>query len=253
MAALAFLLLALLGTPAWAALSRAQLDQVLSSPPPGARLDPSFTAPDSSGRVSTLGETLSGRPGFLAFVDYTCNTLCGTELELLAQALQAGHLAPADFRIVIVGLDPKDSPEAALALEREEIPAPLWPATTLLLPDETAVKRATAALGFHYAYDPAIDQFAHPATVYVLGPDGTLRHALSPFALATGDLHSLLGASGRGAGFFETVRHLCYAYDPATGVYNLRVITLLRIGALLTLLILSTGLIVLARIRSRAA
>lgn len=245
--------LAVSAVQARAALSPAQLDSVAVSPPPGARLDPALAAPDAAGRMSTLASVLGGRPAFVNFVDYTCTTLCGTDLALLAQAIAKDHLDPARYRIVAIGIDPRDSAQAALAMERKEIPATLWPDTILLLPKADVVRRATAALGFHYVYDPAIDQFAHPAVIYLLGPDGQLRRTLSPFGLGGTDLRQVLASPAPAPNLFQRVRLLCYAYDPASGVYTLRILALLRIAGILTVLLLAAAVIFLRRFKRRAA
>jgi protein SCO1/2 len=239
--------------PAHAALSTAQLDSVAVSPPPGARVDPALSARDAHGRTRTLAAVFGGRAAFVNFVDYTCTTLCGTDLALLSQAVMKSRLDRSRYRIVVIGIDPKDNAQAALAMERKEIPAALWPETVLLLPNQKVVRRATAALGFHFVYDPAIDQFAHPAVIYVVGPDGALRRVLSPLALHIANLRGLLQSSTPQPDLFERIRLLCYAYDPATGLYTLRVLTLLKFACIVTVLMLVGALIVLRRFRRHRA
>ena len=247
-AALLFLLAA---GPAWAHLTRAQLDSVSASPPAGARLDPQLTAYDASGTKRSIGSVLAGRTGFVSFVDYTCNTLCGTDLALLSQAIQNSRIPLSQYRIVIIGIDPRDSAQAARAMERKEIPAALWPATVLLRPDLHTLQKATSALGFHSVYDSTIDQFAHPAVIYVVASDGELRAMLSPLTLTPQSLRDALDAAPA-SGFFARVVHLCYAYDPATGVYTLRVEMILRIAAIATVLLLGSAVLLLFRNRRSA-
>lgn len=252
-AVIAVLVLSVWVSQAQATLSVEQLERVAVSPPAGARLEPSLAAPDAHGRRRTLGNVLDGRPAFINFVDFACTTLCGTDLELLSQAIVKNRLDPSRYRIILVGIRPKNSAQAALAMERKEIPAALWPDTTLLLPDERMVRHATAALGFHYVYDPDIDQFAHPAVVFVLAPDGELRRTLSPFALGGTDLRQVLESRVPQPDLFQRVRLLCYAYDPATGVYTLRILALLKIACIATVLALAGTLIFLRRFRRRTA
>ncbi len=239
------LLVAFLATPAMAGLSRAQLAVVSAKPPPGARLDVNLMARDISGRRRTLRELLANRTTFLSFVDYTCNTLCGTDLELLGAAIQKAQLPATEYRILAFGIDPKDSARAAIEMEHREVPKQLWESTSMLLPDKATVERATAALGFHYVYDAAADQFAHPAVVYVLRADGTVRGVLSPFALTTTDMRAVLDAAAPEPTLYDRVRLLCYAYDPATGIYSLRIVMLLRIAAMLTVFLLVTAVLAL--------
>lgn len=240
-----------LAMPAVAALSRAALDSAGVRLPPQARLDLSITAVDAFGKRRSLRTILAGKPAFLNFIDYTCNTLCGTDLMLLADGVRRAKLDPASFRIVIMGIDPKDSAASAIKMEKAEIPPALRASTVLLLPDSKTIARATAALGFHYVYDPAIDQFAHPAVVYVLGPDGAVRDVLSPLSLTAGDLRrALIGPPVRAPGLYDRLHALCYAYDPATGLYTLRIHNILRIAGIMTVLVLASAVGFLIRRRS---
>lgn len=229
-----------------AGLSRAVLAKVRAEPPPGARLDLDLSAADSAGHRRTIGEILGGRPAFVNFVDYTCNTLCGTDLLLLADGIQRAGLSPEDFRIIVIGIDPKDPPKAARAMENSEIPAKLQSASTFLLPDQGTINRATSELGFHYAYDPKIDQFAHPAVIYVIDSSGVVRQLLSPLALTAGDMRRVLQNTA-GPTFIQQIHALCYGYDPSTGTYNLRVTFLLRVAAVFTVVLLGTGILLLSR------
>jgi len=250
--AAAVLVLVLLASPAWAGLSRADLASVAAAPPKGARLDPRLSAIDVTGKRWTMGQLLAGRSVFFNFIDYTCNTLCGTDLELLSAGIQNAHLNPADYRIVVFGMDPKDSAKDALAMARKEIPASLMPQTVLLMPDKMTVERAARALGFHYKYDAAADQFAHPAAVYVIAQDGGVRGVLSPFALTATDMKTVLDTTKPSLSLYDRVRLLCYCYDPQTGIYSLRIAWLLRIACIVTVLLLGSAVFFFIR-RPRAA
>jgi protein SCO1/2 len=228
--------------PASAGLSRAQLAAVSATPPAGASLDPALTARDAGGRQRSIGDLLSGRVGFVVFVDYTCTTLCGTDLFLLSQALVQSRVDPRRYRILVVGIDPKDTAQAARAMARSEIPPALWPDTVLLLPDRAPLKAMTRALGFHYVYDADDDQFAHPPVVYAVGADGALRATLTPFALAAADIDGVLRSAPPRPGLWQRVRLLCYAHDPLTGKYTLRIALILRVAGLVTLAVLGVAL-----------
>lgn len=236
---------------AWAGLTQTELAGVMASPPPDARVDLGIAASDTAGTVRTIRSILDGRPAFFTFVDYTCTTLCGTSLALLGQALERSKLAPSDYRIVVMGLDPKDPPQAAVAMAERDIPERLRPAAIFVLPDRETLARTAAMLGFHYAYDAASDQFAHPSVVYAIGPDGSIRSILSPFALTAGDMESALARSP-GAGLYERVRLLCYGLDPLHGVYTARIAAALRIAGAFTVLLLASLVLLMIRNARRA-
>lgn len=227
-----------------AGLSRAELQTVSVQPPRGARLDLGLTAPDTGGTLRSIGTVLQGHPGFVNFVDYTCHTLCGTELMLLADGIRRAGLKPQDFRIVVIGLDPKDGARAALKMERDQIPPDLRPAAAFLLPGPAMIAKATRSLGFRYIYDPGADQFAHPAVVYAVAPDGSLKAVLSPLALTASDLRRVLeNPQPQPLSLYQRIRSICYGYDPVTGRYTPRVTFLLKAGALATFLLLALSLI----------
>ena len=232
-------------------LTPAELADVAASPPPGARLDLGLAAPDTEGVTRSMCAILGGRPAFFSFVDYTCVTLCGTSLALLADALERSSLAPSDYRVVVMGIDPKAPPRAAIAMAARDIPDRLRTATVLLSPDQETLSRATAMLGYRYAYDAANSRFAHTSAVYVIGSDGGVRGVLSPFALTAGDMETAL-AGPAGPGLAARVRLLCYGLDPLHGVYTARITAGLRLAGALTVVLLASTVSLLIRRRGWA-
>jgi protein SCO1/2 len=238
--------------PASASLTRAELDTVAVALRPGARLNSDWKAPDTSGHSQSLRKWQDGKPAFFLPIDYTCNTLCATDLELLANAVQRARLAPSSYRIIVFGIDPKDSPASARDLEQRTLPTDLRSNAIFLLPDAATIKKVTDEIGFHYSYDSEADQFAHPAVVYTVAPDGVVRNALSSFALQTADLRAVLNRP-KPAGFIERLRAFCYGYAPASGLFSGSILTILRVAGIATLFLLAGGLLLLARRTRRSA
>jgi protein SCO1/2 len=232
--------------PASARLSTDALDAIGVSPPPDARVPMSAALTDQDGVSHVLGKVLGGRPSVLIFADFTCRTLCGPILAFAADGLAKTGLKPGqDFGLVVVGLDPKDSAADARAMQRNEIgDGALATASVLLRADEKTVKAITAAVGYRYAYDPAIDQFAHPADVFVLTADGHVARTLSGLGLDAADLRLALVEAGEGriGTFADRVHLLCYGFDPAKGIYTLTIQRWLAVAAALTLLALAAGI-----------
>jgi protein SCO1/2 len=170
---------------------------------------------------------------------------------LLADGIHRAGLGPNDLRILVIGIDPKDKAADAIKMKDHEIPPELMAASTFLLPDKATVAQATKELGFHYVYDPQIDQFAHPAVVYALGPDGSVRAILSPLSLTAGDLRQAL-RSPEPLTLYQRIHALCYGYDPVTGVYTARISFLLQIAAIVTVLAIAAALALLSRAQRRA-
>src|SRR5690242_16070364 len=111
---LAILIALVLIRPALAGLTERDLAEAALAPGVEARVPTSLTFRDLENRAITLGESLGGRPGLLVPVDYTCRSTCGPALSLIAAALTQTGLEPGrDYRLIAVGIDPKDSPDDA--------------------------------------------------------------------------------------------------------------------------------------------
>lgn len=252
------LLLAGLGT-ARADFSRAALDAIAASPPPNAQLplDAHFT--DAQGAARTLGDAIGGTPAVVVFADYTCRTLCGPILAFAAGALEKTGLTPGrDYHLVVVGLDPKDDRATATAFEQARIGAgtPLAAATTMLTGDDDAIRAVTQDAGYRFAYDPAHDQYAHPAAAYVVTAQGRIARVLSGVGLDGPDLRLALVEAGQGkiGGIADQIHLLCYGFDPAKGIYTASIARMLNIGGTATVVILAGGIaaMLIANRRSRA-
>jgi protein SCO1/2 len=259
MRALLVILLVLSATAAQADFSRAALDKIAADPKPDAQLplDARFT--DARGQPSTLGEAIGGTPAVVVFADYTCRTLCGPILAFAAGALEKTGLdAGRDYRLVVVGIDPKDDGTSARAFAASRIgtDTPLAAATTLLIGHDESIRTVTQAAGYRFAYDPAHDQYAHPAAAYVVTARGKVARVLSGVGLDAPDLRLALVEAGGGkvGGLADAIHLLCYGFDPAKGIYTASITRLLNIGGAATALLLAggIGLMLLANRRRRA-
>jgi len=237
--------------PARAGLVAAEVKKVEAAPAPNAALPLDVSLIDEAGRAVTLRTAIGGVPTVLVFADYTCRTLCGPILEFTTAGLAKTGLKPgADYRLVAIGIDPKDKPEAAQAMRARHIDngSPINAAAVFLTGGEAAVSAVTEAAGLHYYYDAEHDQYAHPAAVYVVDGNGTVRRVLSPLGLDGADLRLAIVDAGRGSvgTFADRIHLLCYGYDPVKGIYTERVTTLLAFAAGITLVALLGGISLMA-------
>lgn len=241
-----------------AALTQAQEASVGVTPPPHAAAPQSLPFEDMAGRPTTLGAALGGKPAVLVFADYRCTNLCGPALVLTRAGLEKSGLTPGrDYRLVVVGLNPAETPADARAMEQREI-APdsaIAGAATFLSGNAASITAATRAFGYRYVWDPQYKQFGHLADALVLTSNGRLVRVLSEIGLASGDLRlALIDASqGRLGSLGDQIHLLCYGFDTASGIYNSRVAQLLHWAGGLTLLAMAGGVAALVwRQRSRA-
>ncbi len=254
--ALAFTIAA---SPAQAGLTAAQLATVEVRPPPGAQVPLATLLRDEDGRKRALKDVVGARPALLIFADYTCRTLCGPVIAMTAAAsMQTGLRPGGDFRLVIIGLDPKDGPAAARKMKSEQLsgqPA-IAQAATFLSGDAAAIAALTKAVGYRYVYDAANDQFAHPNAVLAIAADGHVARALSGLGLTGADLRLALvdASAGRIGGLVDRLRLLCYGFDPVQGVYTERILGWLQWASGLTAAALAaTVLLMLKRTGRRTS
>ena len=247
------------GGSASAGFNTAELDGIAAEPKAGAAVPMDLSFTDEAGQPATLGTAIAGRPAVLIFADYTCRTLCGPILSFAAAGLAQSGLQPgADYRLVVIGLDPRDELDAARAMKAGHLGGDdaILQAAVFLTGQPAAIRAATDALGYRYAYDAEHDQFAHPAAAYVLDAGGRVRRVLSGLGLSGGDLRLALVDAGQGSvgTLADHIHLLCYGYDPLLGIYTARITLLLDLAAGLTLLIMAAGiLIMVARTQGRAA
>lgn len=215
----------------------------------GLPLDLRFTG--QAGQAITLRDAIDHRPAVVVFVDYTCHTLCGPILEFAIAGLAKTGLRPdSDYRLIAIGIDPRDGLGDARAMRARHIDeaSAIGRSTLFLTGGEAEVRAVTQAAGFQYAYDAEHDQYAHPAAVYVIDGEGRIRRVLSPLGLDGADLRLAIVDAAHGAvgTLSDRIHLLCYGYDPVRGIYTERITTFLSYAAGTTLLLILGGISLLA-------
>ena len=196
---------------------------------PGAALPWRTTVVDSEGNVRSLASIAGGRPVILAFGYYRCPNLCDLILHGLIKTLGDMRLdASADYRVVFVSIDPRET--AADARAARTMLAGMggsdliahWTLATATL---AAIEALTRAAGFRYYFDAGLHQFVHPAGVLVATPDGHVAQYFFGVGFAAPAVRlALVDASeGKLGGVIDRLVLLCCGYDPATGRYTLTI------------------------------
>ena len=212
------------------------VDQKLDGPLP---LDTAFT--DDSGREVRLREYFGKRPVILVFAYYECPMLCTMVLNGVTGSIEALSFdAGKDFEVVVVSIDPGETP--ALARERKASfmrrygRAGAETGLHFLTGRQESIRALADAAGFRYAYDEAIDQYAHPAVATVVTADGRVSRYLFGIDFPPRDLRLALVEAGAGriGTVVDQALLFCYHYDPATGRYGLVIMNVVRIAGLMT-------------------
>jgi protein SCO1/2 len=230
-------------------LKKIGIDQRLHQQVP---LDLVFT--DETGREVPLGEFFGKRPVVLALVYYECPMLCTQVLNGMVSAL--GVLTfdvGREYDVIAVSINPKETPALAAQKKQAYLDRYKRPQSVagwhFLTGKEENIQRLAAAVGFRYAFDDEIQQYAHGAGIEILTPRGVVSKYFYGIEYSPRDIKfGLIEASEERIGTaIDSVLLLCYHYDPATGKYGATAIGAVRIGAVATVLALLTFLFVSLR------
>lgn len=224
-------------------LREVSFDQNLNAQLP---LDTQFY--DESGKQVRLSQYFAnGKPVVLALVYFNCPMLCSEVLSGLTTSLEALKFdAGKDFQVLAVSFDPKDTPESAAAKKLNYVQRYRRPGADagwhFLTGDPPSIRMLTDAVGFHYTWDEKNKQFAHVAGIVLLTPQGKVSRYFYGVNYSPRDLKfGLMDASNNKIGsFVDQVLLFCYHYDPTTGKYTPVVLRMVRIGGLLTLVVLGS-------------
>ena len=215
---------------------------------------------DETGKIVRLGQFFRGKPVILNFMYYRCPMLCSIVLDGMTSTLtELKFDIGKEFDVITVSIDPRDTPEAAAEKKDHYIKrygrfqsAEGW---HFLTAHESAIKQLTDAVGFHYAYDPATNQFAHGAAMYVITPQGRISRYFYGFEYKPRDVRLALveASAGKIGTATDQILLLCYHYDPATGKYSRSAMNFVRAGGVATVLSLASFIFVMLRRERRAA
>jgi len=214
-----------------------------------------LTFRDETGNTVPLSSFFGTRPVILTLVYYQCPMLCTQVLNGLVSGLLPVKLeAGKDFEIVTVSIDPTETPAMARAkkdvyvrrLGARPSVAQGW---HFLTGDQSNIAALASAVGFRYAYDPKIKQYAHPSAIMVLTPEGRIAQYFYGIEYAPKDLRLGLVESSKGqiGTVVDQALLFCYHYDPATGKYGAAIINLLRLLGIVT--VLAMGAFVVTSLR----
>ncbi len=221
------------------------LDQRLGTPIPS---DLVFF--DESGREVSIGSYLDGdTPILLTFVYHDCPMLCGVLLTELTKTLRQMEWAPGEeFELITVSFSGKETPALA-AQQKERFLAMLGnPAAGagwhFLTGDEPSILALADSIGFQYKWVEELEQYAHPAVLTFLTADGRVSRYIQSLSYAPRDVRmALLEASEGSIGSpIDLVALYCLKYDPDANSYVLHASNLMKLGGLLTVLLLGTAL-----------
>jgi len=220
----------------------------------GAHIPPALAFRDEHGARVRLADYYGSAPIVLVFAWYGCTTLCPTVVGNLARALERSGLAPGSYQVIVASIDPRDAPADALRMKRRHVAdagddARAW---HLLTGGENSIAALTSAVGFRYVYDDDTHQYAHPAGLVLLTPQGDIARYVFGFDYTPARLRAAVEAAAAHeiASPVDRLLLLCFHFAP-TGRYSGLVLQTLRIASVV--LILAALAVLLAKRRRLVA
>lgn len=216
---------------------------------------------DEAGQPTTLRAAMRpDRPLVLVLGYYECPMLCTVVLNGLVESLRGIDWVPGrELGVAMLSIDPAETPDLARAKRETYLKAYGKPETrdgwSFLTGPQSSIEAIAGALGFEYRYLPERDEYAHPAVLFILTPEGRIARYLYGvrFDPQTVRLSLVEAAAGRIGSTVDRVLLTCYRYDPQTGRYTPIATNLLRVGAGLTVIVLALFLVPLWLRDARAA
>lgn len=222
---------------------------------PGGQIPLELEFLNDSGDTVALGDFFKkDRPVLLTLAYYECPMLCTFVLNGLTKGAYELAFTPGDeYQIVTVSIDPGETPELAASKKRVHLEALNkyvapggW---EFLVGNETNIKALADSVGFQYYYDAERDEYAHPAVSYIITSNGKISRYLYGLEYKESDLRlALLEASdGKIGNTLDKILLFCYHYDPDAKGYVIFAGNVMKLGGLITVLLLGITLVVLWR------
>lgn len=244
-------------TPIPAEMSHVDVTEHLDAPIPG---NAHFR--DQDGRAVDIGDYFGKRPIALILAYHRCPVLCSLIQHAAATTFKSladtdGKIVGKDFDVIVLSIDPTDTPEIAKQKRDEIVSAYGHPESVggfhYLVGEKAEIDRVANAVGFGYQYDERQNQYAHPSVLMLVKPNGEMARYLYGLAFEARDLKfGLLEASeGKSISSIDRVILYCYHYDPQAGKYTVVATRVMQIGAGFSALCLFTLLAWLWRMEKK--
>ena len=234
-------------------LQKVEVEQHLNQQLP---LDAQFV--DDTGKSVRLGDYFGKHPAILSLVYYNCPMLCSEEMDGLAGALEMVSMNPGkDFEVVIISIDPTETPELAAKKKAFYVKRYGRPDTAggwhFLTGKQDAIDAVSKATGFGYIRIPGpdgkLDQYAHASSIEVVTTSGKIAQYYLGVEYSPKDVMlGLVEASGNKIGSpVANILTYCYHYDPQANRHSLQVVRVVQLGGMVTVVSLGSFMFVMFR------
>jgi len=210
---------------------------------------------DEAGREVRLRDYFGQqKPVLLALVYYGCPMLCNqVEQGVVGSLKMLSFNAGRDYDVVFVSFDPRETPDMA-AKKKESALAHYGRRETqsgwhFLTGSQDSIAALTKAANFRYSFDTKSGIFAHASGILLLTPDGRISRYFYGVEYPSRDVR--LGLVDASAGKIGTpIDHLllyCFEYDPSSAHYSATILRIIRLGGIVTILVMIAGFLIFRR------
>lgn len=198
---------------------------------------------DQFGKQVTFGEVLGKRPALVLAIFYRCTGVCGVELARLVAALgdTPSKRIGRDFDVIVVGIDPLETPELANAKLRQTLAtSPELKGTDagwhFLTGKLTDIQSVTNSMGFYYTFDPGKDVVNHAAGLMFVTPTGVVSSYILGARYSSDVISANLDTAAKGQLGIKSpdIFFGCFHVDPLTGKVSVVIENVIRLGAVVT-------------------
>jgi len=242
------------GTGPAAANLPAVLENVGFRPQPNAHLPLDLAFRDEAGRDVQLREYFTEKPVLLALVYYGCPMLCNQTEQGVVGALRMLSFRPGrDYQVVFVSFDPRESPDMAAQKKESAMTHFRRPETAggwhFLTGGKESIDALTKGANFRYSFDQKSGLFAHASGILLLTPDGRISRYFYGVEYPARDIRlGLVEASAGKIGTpIDRAQLFCYQYDPTSARYSASILSIIRLGGVLTMLAVVAGILIFRR------
>jgi protein SCO1/2 len=202
----------------------------------GARPTLDIAAVDETGKATTLAKFFDGRSVLLVPGYYRCPQLCGLVMHGLLDTLRESGVSTSRWRILGFSIDPNDTAADARKRYDADVSYAASGDLHLLVLSQPDAKRLAQEIGYSFERVSGAG-FAHPASVVLLTPQGTISRYFNGIASDPQEMRvALADAAGDRIGSVTSrIALLCAHFDPHVGKYTSTVMDAIRAASLLLL------------------
>jgi protein SCO1/2 len=219
------------------AVTKAGFDQKLNAQLP---LDLVFK--NEAGEDVKLGDYFGDKPVLLNLVYFNCPMLCTVILNGLTETMKDIKFTPgSEYEVVTVSFNHRETPELASSKKASYLELLGRPEAAagwhFLTGSEANIRKLADTVGFKFSWDAEREEYAHASGIMIATPDGRLSHYFYGVMYEPRDVRLSLveASSGKIGSAVDQLLLFCYHYDAATGKYSGAIMTMIQIGAVLTI------------------